>query len=132
MRSTSSSRWRSVPRFATTLLSSEVSWTEGIVALLLLVALQFVVAWGSAAWTRFRRVVTSRSVLLVWEGEVLTQAVRRNRLTESQVHQAIRGSGHGDISSIAAVVLEPNGTLSVIGRDSLGNASALESIQRPG
>ncbi len=117
--------------FATTLLSSEVSWTEGIVALLLLVALQFIVAWASAEWGPFRRAVTSKPVFLVWEGEMLPQAVRRNRLTESQVHQAIRSSGHGDIRTIAAVVLEPNGTLSVISRDNLGNASALESIQRP-
>lgn len=45
------------------------------------------------------------------------------RLTHSEVMQAIRSGGFGSISLVAAVVLEPNGTLSVIGRDSEGMAA---------
>lgn len=110
---------------ATILLSKDVSWVEGTTALVLLTVLQLVVAWASVKWELFRRVVTSRPVVLVLNGVVDLEAVRASRLTESQVMQAVRGGGYGDLSRVGAVVMEPNGNLSVIGKDSLGEGSAL-------
>ncbi|HEV7949914.1 MAG TPA: YetF domain-containing protein [Glaciihabitans sp.] len=110
---------------ATILLSSDVSWTEGAAALVLLTALQFVVAWLSTRSGFIRRAVTSQPVLLVSDGQMIAAAVQASRLTESQVMQAARSSGFGDLSLVAALVLEPNGTLSVIGYDKRGSGSAI-------
>ncbi|WP_344796188.1 DUF421 domain-containing protein [Frondihabitans peucedani] len=110
---------------ATILLSSDVSWTEGAAALLLLSALQFLVAWLSTRFPVVRRAVTSRPVTLVKDGVAREEATRSSRITSSQIDQAIRSGGYGDIALVAAVVLEPNGTLSVIGRDSAGDRSSL-------
>lgn len=110
---------------ATILLSKDVSWAEGATALVLLAALQMLVAWLSTRWSTFRRAVTSRPVVLVKEGMLDSVQIRANRLTETQVMQAVRSGGYGDVALVGAVVLEPNGTLSVIGRDSLGTGSAL-------
>jgi uncharacterized membrane protein YcaP (DUF421 family) len=110
---------------ATILLSSDVSWVEGAAALSLLAGLQLLVAWLSTRWGAVRRAVTSRPALLVAGGALDSAAIRRNRITESQVLQAIRSGGFGDVALVAAVVLEPNGTLSVIGRESRGDGSAL-------
>jgi uncharacterized membrane protein YcaP (DUF421 family) len=110
---------------ATILLSADVSWAEGTTALALLAALQLLVAWFSTRWPLFRRAVTSRPVLLVREGALDPAQIRANRLTESQVMQAVRSGGYGDLALVGAVVLEPNGTLSVVGRDTLGTGSAL-------
>ena len=110
---------------ATILLSSDVLWAEGVTALAMLAALQLLVAWFSARSRVFRRAVTSEPVILVREGALLAEAIDANRLTESQVMQAIRGDGYGDVSLIGAVVLERNGTLSVISRDSLGAGTAI-------
>jgi uncharacterized membrane protein YcaP (DUF421 family) len=110
---------------ATILLSSDVSWVEGAVALALLAGLQFLVAWLSTKSGAVRRAVTAQPVLLVSDGVISHDAIRRNRITESQLMQAIRSGGYGDVALVAAVVLEPNGTLSVIGQDSRGEGSAL-------
>lgn len=110
---------------ATILLSSDVSWSEGALALALLAALQLFVAWASSRWGFLRRAVTAQPAWIVRDGAIVEGSLRRNRLTESQVMQAIRSGGYGDIALVGAVVLEPNGTLSVIGSDSLGDASAL-------
>ena len=110
---------------ATILLSSDVSWLEGVVALALLAGLQFIVAWLSTKWGVVRRGITARPALLVSEGVVLHDALRRNRITEAQIAQAIRSGGFGDVALVAAVVLEPNGNLSVIGATSRGDGSAL-------
>lgn len=110
---------------ATILLSSDVSWAEGALALLLLAALQFLVALLSARWPVVRKAVTAQPRTLVTDGTLVPDALRSNRITESQVLQAVRGGGYGDLSLVAAVVLEPNGTLSVIGKDSRGAGNAL-------
>lgn len=116
---------------ATILLSRDVSWAEGATALAVLAALQFLVAWASARWRVFRRAVTSRPVFVVTAGVLHADALRKNRLTESQVMQAIRSGGYGDVALVAAVVLEPNGMLSVIGEDAVGSGSALPVDDEP-
>ncbi|RLV55672.1 DUF421 domain-containing protein [Aeromicrobium phragmitis] len=113
---------------ATILLNSTVSWAEGVVALGLLTGLQLVVAWISSHWPKVRSLVTAAPTLLVRDGMIVPEALRRHRLTESEVHQAIRSSGSGSLSNMAAVVLETNGTISVITSTQLGDGSAMGSL----
>ncbi|MER3387780.1 MAG: DUF421 domain-containing protein [Microcella pacifica] len=114
---------------ATILLSSDVSWSEGLAALALLVGLQLVVALVSSRWPRTRSVVSAQPVVLVRDGALRRDAIARNRLTETEVEQAVRSSGSGDLASIAAIVLETNGTLSVIPREKYGDGSAMGSMR---
>ncbi len=46
----------------------------------------------------------------------------------SELRQAIRATGSGDLSSVAAVVLETDGSMSVISTQQAGNRSALEGV----
>lgn len=113
---------------ATILLNSDIALVEGLTALALLAGLQFLVAWLSAHVPGARSAVTSRPVALVVSGELQHAQVRRNRLSESEVLQAVRATGSGDLTDVAAVVLESNGTISVIPNSKLGNGSALHGI----
>lgn len=113
---------------ATILLNSNVSWSEGAFALALLAALQYVVAFVSSRRPRSREAITSRPVLLLRDGEVLELELRRNRLTRSELRQAVRMNGNGDLSDVAAIVLETNGKLSIIANSKYGNGSALEDV----
>ncbi|MFC0681714.1 DUF421 domain-containing protein [Lysobacter korlensis] len=115
---------------ATILLSGTVSWAEGVTALALLLVLQFLVSLGSR-WQAFRRVVTAEPVLLLTHGELLRDAMAKCRVGESEVQQAVRSTGSGDLSQVAAVVLETNGKLSVIPESQFGSGSALEGVQGP-
>jgi uncharacterized membrane protein YcaP (DUF421 family) len=117
---------------ATILLSSDVSWSEGVAALVLLAALQFAVAWTTTHLPGGREVVTARPTLLLEDGRVLQEALSAQRMTESELRQAVRASGCGDLSSVAAVVLETDGSVSVITAQQVGNRSALEGVVRPG
>lgn len=113
---------------ATILLSSDVAYAEGLAALVLLAGLQFLVAWVSARWPAARNTITARPTALVVDGRLQHEELRRNRLTESEVFQAVRVSGTGDLSAIGAIVLETNGTLSVIPNSSLGTGAALSGV----
>ena len=115
---------------ATVLLSSDVSWSEGAVALVLLAALQFAVARTTTWLPGGRSVVTAQPTLLLEDGRVLDEALRQQRLTPDELRQAVRASGSGDLSSVAAVVLETDGSMSVISTQQAGNRSALEGVAR--
>lgn len=113
---------------ATILLSTDVSWSEGAVALVLLVALQLVVAWTTSRWPAARSALTAAPTLLLHHGEMLGDAMRTHRVSPGELRQAVRASGGGDLSRTGAVVLESDGTLSVITASSLGSASALGDV----
>lgn len=113
---------------ATILLNTSVSWLDGVVALGLLAALQWAVAWLGSRVPMVRKVVASRPSLLVSEGELLEDAMRRERVTAAEVNHAVRASGRGGLEGVAAVVLETDGTLSVIGVDSVADGACLRDV----
>ena len=114
---------------ATVLLSADTSLSEGALALALLAGLQFFMAWISTHLPWARPVFTSRPAVLLQHGELLHEALRRNRLSEAEVRQAVRTQGMGDLSDVGAVVLETNGSISVIPVSQYGNGSALLEVK---
>ncbi len=116
---------------ATIVLSKDVSWTEGVVALGMLAALQFLVAMLTSRFPPVRSVVTARPTLVLADGHLREHALREQRLTSAEVLQAIRGAGIGDVADVAAVVLESDGTLSVVPLSQAGDRSALEDVAAP-
>ena len=99
---------------ASILLSKSVSLSEGMLALSLLVGLQFVVTWTSVRFRWVRRFVTGEPLLLLDQGEFLPAALQRARVTENEVRAAIRAAGIGHLDRVAAVVLETDDSFSVV------------------
>jgi uncharacterized membrane protein YcaP (DUF421 family) len=104
---------------STILVSRDVPLADGIVALLLLVVLQLVVAWTSVRWRGFEQLVKSDPALLLYRGEYRRDEMRRQRVSEEEIRAALRSSGIAQPSAAGAVVLESDGSFSVIGRDAL-------------
>jgi uncharacterized membrane protein YcaP (DUF421 family) len=98
---------------ATVLLSSDVALAEGVVAMALLVALQYVVAALAVRSRTVERLVKSEPTL-VYRGDFVRGAMRRARVTEDEVRQVARSQGHADLDQVAAVVLETDGSLSIL------------------
>ncbi|MEU7567590.1 YetF domain-containing protein [Streptomyces fradiae] len=117
---------------ATILLNGQVSLLEGVLALVLLVALQFVSAWGAVRWSAARRLLKSRPTLLLHRGRMLPEAMEGQRVTAGEVRQAVRAQGIGGLEEVHAVVLETDGSFSVIPRAQAGSADALEDVPAPG
>lgn len=101
---------------ATITLSSDVALAQGLLALALLIALQFVMTWSSVRWGWVRRLITGEPSLLLLRGRFLEGALRRTRLTEAEVRAAVRSQGLPSIEAVEAVVLETDGSLSVIAK----------------
>ncbi len=99
---------------ASVVLSSDVSFSEGVLAFGLLIGLQYVVAWSAQRWDTVRKVVKSQPALLAYRGECLDEALRSERVVEAEVLAAVRGAGYAGLKDVAAVVLETDGSFSVI------------------
>lgn len=57
---------------------------------------------------------------------MLDDALRLARITPEEVRSAIRGAGMLDLDGVAAVVLEPDGSLSVLGSSQAARTSLAE------
>lgn len=114
---------------ATVLLSKDVALAEGLLALAVLALLQWVVSKMSVSWRGFGRLVRSRPRMLLEDGRYCEEALTAERITRSEVDAAVRSSGIGSLEEVAAVVLESDGTLSVI-KSGDKPLTALRSVQR--
>ena len=112
---------------ATALLTEDVALAEGLVGFGVLILLQWVVSWLSVRSPAVRRLVRSEPTLLYFRGRFVDRALRGQRVTEGEVYQAVRSSGRAGMDGVEAVVLEADGTLSVVSADD-GPATALRDI----
>lgn len=85
---------------ATVLLNDTVPLLEGVVALALLVYLQFAITWLSIRSKRLRGLIKSEPTLLVHDGRYLDAALRQ--------------SGHAGLGDAGSVVLETDGSITVV------------------
>ena len=99
---------------ATVLLTKDVALAEGLLAFAMLAGLQWAVSRLSVAWPSFRRAVRNEPTLLCENGQFRTQAMKDERVTRSEMEAAIRNAGIGRLEDVAAVVLETDGSMSVI------------------
>ncbi|MFL9824077.1 DUF421 domain-containing protein [Rhodoplanes sp. SY1] len=117
---------------ATVLLDKSISLAEGIVALALLVFLQFTVAWLSVRAGWIRDLVKSEPTLLLHRGRFIDGALRDQRVTRDEVRAAMRASGVASLDRTAAVVLETDGTLSVVPRPTGRDQDRLDTLENVG
>jgi len=117
---------------ATVLLSKSVALAEGILAMALLVFLQFVITWLSVRSPWFQELVKSEPTLLMRKGQFLDGALRAQRITREEVFAALRSNGVADAADVAAVVLETDGSIAVIKEAAPDSAKpTLDSVQKP-
>lgn len=99
---------------ATVLLDRNVPLAEGLFALALLILLQFIITWLSVRSERIQGVVKSTPTLLASDGRYLEAAMRAQRVSREEVDAALRQQGLASIEDAACVVLETDGSLSVV------------------
>lgn len=113
---------------ATALLSKQTTVLEGMLGLALLMGLQFVVTWLSVRSDLVQYALKSEPTLLLHEGQFRHDEMRRERVTESEVRAALRAHGIGAVEEVDVVVLETEGTFSIIEDLDARKASALEGV----
>ena len=114
---------------ATVLLSRDVSLLSGIFAMALLIGMQYVVAWLSVRSALVRRLARSEPRLLVRRGLMLEYAMRSERVSKDEVQSAIRSEGLSGASDVDALILETDGSFSVVPAASGSHDAVLEEVR---
>ncbi|OHV78025.1 DUF421 domain-containing protein [Ensifer sp. LCM 4579] len=96
------------------LLQESIALAEGATALALLIGLQYLVTFVSVRSSMAANIVRSEPTLLAREGAFCHRAMKRERITEDELLSAVRSGGHRDLHDVEAVVLESDGSLSIL------------------
>jgi len=96
------------------MVGPDTSLGGGLLAAIVLLVLNALVARLRLRWPVLRRVVEGSPTLLVLHGEVLTDHMKRERLDEETLEAALREHGVGDLSDVEMAVLEIDGSISVV------------------
>jgi uncharacterized membrane protein YcaP (DUF421 family) len=99
---------------AAALIDQNVDLAQAVLALGLLILLQYIVASLSMRSDRFQALIKSRPALLVSKGRPLEESMRRERVTREEILAAIRAEGYAELEEVDAVVLETDGNFSVL------------------
>ena len=77
---------------------------------------------------RFEAAVKSAPSLLLYRGGFCEREMQRQRVSPDELKAAMRSAGLGDLDDVGAVVLETDGTFSVIRHDELPAGEALTPL----
>ncbi len=116
---------------ATVLLSKDVAVAEGAVAFATLIVLQFIITWLTVRYQWVNDLVKAQPVLLVYQGAYLHDAMKKARINQDEILSALRSSGVSSFEQVGAVVLETEGTLSVIKEIKNLDYKILENVKKP-
>jgi uncharacterized membrane protein YcaP (DUF421 family) len=114
--------------FATAFLSKDTAFVQVALAFALLVFLQFLATWLSVRFRGVERLLKAEPALLVYRGQLRRDALVRERVSEEEIRAALRGKGIGSIEEVGAVVLETDGSFSVIPKLAERSRSTLEGV----
>ena len=118
--------------FGRVLTAQEVAVSDAMVAFSLLVGLQWLFAVLRRRFQRFADLVDASPVLLYHANRPVEAALRRHRLTDSDLHSAARKNGMGSLDDVEAVILQADGTLAVIPASAMGDGSSVRPfVQLP-
>lgn len=112
------------PEFVVTLLIADlaavpmqeigISLFSGLVPILTVLALELLLSGLSLRSLRLRRLIGGNPIVLMEDGRILQENLRRTRITVDELLELLRQAGTIDPSQVWRAILETNGQLSVL------------------
>ena len=114
---------------ASALLTDTISFLQAMLAIGLLVSYQFVLTWLSVRTEKVQALIKAKPTLLLFKGAILNGMAKRKRVAEGEILAAVRLNGYSKLEDVDAVVLETDGSFSVIGNIDPHDASAMRDVE---
>ena len=113
-------------------MSTTLSVADGLTAIVTFLVLQEVTRFLQARYRAAHHLVRERPHLLVWDGKLIEDRMKKIDTSADEIRAAIRQAGLLSLDEVQAVVLENDGAWSVMRRGDQSNLSALEGLDVPG
>ena len=102
------------------MILKKVTLSEGAVALIVIIALQYLLAWMAKRSEKMEKLINSSPTLLFYNGQFLDEAMDKEVITKEEIYAEIRKFRLLQMEDVQAVVMELNGELTVV-KKSAGN-----------
>jgi uncharacterized membrane protein YcaP (DUF421 family) len=102
--------------YGSLVLNKNVSISEGVLAFATLVGLQYIIAWLTVRSDTIRKLTKNEPTLLYYNGEFLKDALTHARVAKGEIEQSVRNHGYASMKQVEAVVLETDGSFSIISK----------------
>jgi uncharacterized membrane protein YcaP (DUF421 family) len=104
---------------------------EAITTFLLLVLLQYILTYIEVRSKSFHKLVTSQPRLLYYNGAFLEKNLLKERIRQQGLLSAVRKKKFNSLNEVEAVILETDGTFSVIRKnDAEKNTSYQDLLEK--
>ena len=113
---------------ANILINQNLALFEGLYAFALIIFLQYIATSLSARSNTFKDIIKSKPQLIFYDGQYLKTAMQKERIVTDEVLQTIRSQGYASLDEVLAVILETDGSLSVLSK--ADDESALKDVNR--
>ncbi|MEO8415963.1 MAG: YetF domain-containing protein [Ginsengibacter sp.] len=77
---------------------------EGALVYFTLIFIQFIITWASVRVKQVKKLVTGKPALLPYKGELLDNAIKRERITIEEIYVAARANGIANLTEIEVIV----------------------------
>lgn len=102
------------------------SVTDGVLLVAVIIGWSYLLDALAYRWPLAARLIRPSSLVLVRDGRILRHNLRREFITDEELHAELREQGIAELSEVREVRMEPDGQFSVI------TAAGEKSRKRPG
>jgi uncharacterized membrane protein YcaP (DUF421 family) len=106
------------------------SLSGALILATVLIALNYAVAWLTARSQRAERIVEGIPKVLARDGQVFEEVLRQELVSLDDFHEALRMNNIADPGEVALALLETNGSISVVPKESGGSERAAVYLER--
>lgn len=100
--------------FGRTLTAQNVALSEVVTVFILLISLQYLIAYLQMHSKKFSKLVTAQPSLLFYQGRFLDRNIKKARLRKDEVLSAARKKGFPGLDEVEAIIMESDSSFSII------------------
>lgn len=113
------------------MILAKVTLAEGAVALIIIIALQYFLAFAAKESKTMEHIINSNPVLLFYNGRFLEESMNKEVITKEEIYAEIRKFRIENMDDVRAVVMELNGEFTVIKKaDKQSSSTSLDDIEK--
>ncbi len=110
----------------TSMVAGDTSLQAGLVSAATLLAANRALSSLMQRYPPLRRIVVGRTIILVHNGHILNKNIREAGLSPDDVLEGVRERGYDGLADVRLAVLEMDGAISVVAKDSSKEKSGKE------
>ncbi|KRD05115.1 hypothetical protein ASE21_21130 [Flavobacterium sp. Root901] len=102
---------------------------EGAAVLFLIILLQYTFAWLARSSSKMEKLINTVPKIVFYDNRFLEKTMAREAITKEEIYAAIRSSGTDQINDVKAVIMELNGSMTVVKKSSGSGVSSIDDLE---